>query len=132
MKECLKISFVAKELLLQDFTHRFAAHLNNFNAAIKPTKETLIEYCTSTLGPEMTIFTKRSVKATLAATYEEVEKIEVELESINKYPVEPETKTFSNKKPLLLTRPKDERLNELEGVVNMVKKLSNKIVDMEK
>ena len=100
--------------------------------AIKPTEETLIEYYTSALGPDMAMFDKRSVKATLAETYEEVEKIEAELVSVNKYPVEPKTKTFSNKKPLLLTRPKDEKSNELEGVVKMVQKLSNKIVDMEK
>ena len=46
--------------------------------------------------------------------------------------MESETKTFSSKKPLLLTRPKDEHSHELENVVKMVKKLSNKIVDMEK
>ena len=80
----------------------------------------------------MAMFAKRLVKATLAATYEEAEKIEAKLESVNKYPVEPETKTFNNKKPLLLTRPKDERSHKLEGVVKMVQKLSNKIVDMEK
>ena len=31
-----------------------------------------------------------------------------------------------------MTRPKDEQSNELEGVVKMVQKLSNKIFDMEK
>ena len=93
---------------MQDFTHRFVSHLNNFNATIKPAEEILIEYYTSPLGPEMTMFAKRSVKATLATTYEEVEKIEAELESINKYPVESETNTFSSKNPLLLNRPKDE------------------------
>ena len=80
----------------------------------------------------MAMFAKRLVKATVVATYEEAEKIEAKLESLNKYPMEPETKTFSCKNPLLLTRPKDERSNELEGVVKMVQKLSNKIADMEK
>ena len=32
----------------------------------------------------------------------------------------------------MLTKPKEERFNELEGVVKMVHKLSNKIVDLEK
>ena len=40
--------------------------------------------------------------------------------------------TFSSKKPLLLTRAKEERSNELENVVKMVQNLSNKIVDLEK
>ena len=80
----------------------------------------------------MAMHAKRSIKASLAESYEEAKKIEVELESVNKYLGEPETKNFSNKKLLLLTRTKDERSNELEGVVKMVQKLSNKIVDMEK
>ena len=65
------------------------------------------------------MFAKTSFKTTLAETYKEAE-----LESIYRYPVEPETKTFNIKKHLLLTRPKDERLNELEGVVKMVQKFS--------
>ena len=60
------------------------------------------------LHRDMAMFSKISVKTTLVATYEEAEKIEAELESINKYPMELETKTFNSKKPLLLTRPKDE------------------------
>ena len=78
------------------------------------------------------MFVKRSVKPTLVETYEEDIKIEVELESINKHSVEPEIRNFGSKKPLLLTRPKEERSNELEGVVKIVQKLSNKIVDQEK
>ena len=65
-------------------------------------------------------------------TYEEDVKIEAELESINKHTTEPKIRNFGGKKPLLLTRPKDEHSRELESVVKMVQKLSNKIVDMEK
>ena len=119
IKEMLALKKEKKEKV-QDFRHRFSTHLKNFSAAIKPTEKTLIEYYTSTLCLDMVMFAKRSVKASLAGTYEEAEKIEAELESVNKYLGEAETKTFSNNKPLLLTRPKDERSNELEGVVKMV------------
>ena len=78
------------------------------------------------------MFVKRSIKPTLVETYEELVKIEAELESINKHSVEPKIRNFGRKKPLLLTRPKEERSNELEGVVKMAQKLSNKIVDLEK
>ena len=77
-----------KKEKVQDFTHRFASHLKNFNAAIRPTEETLLEYYTLALCPKMAMFSKRSVKATLDATYEEAEKIEAELESVNNYSVE--------------------------------------------
>ena len=55
------------------------------------------------------MFSKRSVRPTLAETYEEAEKVEAEMESIENYLVQSKEKTFGSKKPLLLTKPKDER-----------------------
>ena len=43
-----------------------------------------------------------------------------------------EEKTFGNTKPLLLTKPKDERSQDFEGMVKMMPKLSNKEIDLEK
>ena len=106
--------------------------MNNFDAAIKPTENTLIEYYTSALGPDLAMFVKRSVKPTLVETYEEPEKVEAKMESKEKYLAQSEEKTFGNRKPLLLTKPKDERSQELDSVVKMVQKLSNRIVDLEK
>ena len=117
---------------MQDFNQKFAAHLNNFNATANPTEETLIEYYTSTLSPNIAMFVKRAIKPSLVETYEEANKVEVELDSIEKHTSEPEVKTFSGKKPLLLTRTKEEHSNELENVVKMVQKLSNNIVYLEK
>ena len=77
------------------------------------------------------MFVKGSVKPSLLETYEEAKKVEEELESINKQFTDSDTKTF-NKNPLLLTKPKEECLNELDNVVKMVQKISNKIVDLEK
>ena len=91
-----------------------------------------MEYYTSTLGFDIAMFVKRSVKPSLAETYDEDEKIEAKLESVNKHSMELETRPFSSKKPLSLTRPKDEHYYELDSVVKMVQILSNKIVDLEK
>ena len=96
-----------------------------------PAEETLMEYYSSALSPEIAMFVKRSVKPSLLETYEEAKKVEEELESIHKQPVDLDVKTF-NKNPLLLTNPKEERPNELDNVVKMVQKLSNKIVDLDK
>ena len=57
MKGLLALKKENKEKV-QDFTHRFVAHLKKFSATIKPTKENLIEYYTSALGPEMAMFAK--------------------------------------------------------------------------
>ena len=76
---------------------------------LKPTENTLIEYSTSTLGPDLAMFVKRSVKPTLVETYEEAEKVEAEMESIDQYPLQSEEIFFGNINLLLLTKPKDER-----------------------
>ena len=91
-----------------------------------------MEYYTPTLSPDITMFVKRAVNPSLVETYEEARKVEAKLESIKKQTIESDTRTFSSKKPLLLTRTKEERSSELENVVKMVQKLSNKIVDLEK
>ena len=91
-----------------------------------------MEYYTSALSLDIAIFVNRLVKPSLVETYEEGKKVEAELESINKKTTKSVTRTFSSKKPLLLTRPKDEHSSELENVVKMVHKLSNKIIDLEK
>ena len=92
-----------------DFTQRFIAYLNNFTTTNKPSENALIEYYTSALGPGLAMFAKRSVRPTLAETYEEAEKVEAELESIENYPEQSGEKNFGSKKPLLLTKPKDEQ-----------------------
>ena len=78
------------------------------------------------------MFSKRSVRPTLVDTYEEAEKVEAELESIEHYPTQSDERTYGNKKPLLLTKPKDERSHELYGVVKMMQKLTNRVIDLEK
>ena len=72
---------------MHNFTQIFAAYLNNFTAVNKPYENALIEYYTSSLGPDLAMFSKRSVRPTLAKTYEEAEKVEAEMESIENYPV---------------------------------------------
>ena len=47
------------------------------------------------------MFSKRSVRPTLVETYEEAEKVEVELESIEHYPTQSNERIYGNKKPLL-------------------------------
>ena len=94
---------------MHNFTQRCAAYLNNFTAADKPSENSLIEYYTSALGPDIAMFSKRSVRPTLSETYEEAKKVEAEMESIENYCVQSEEKTFGNKKPFLLTKPKDKR-----------------------
>ena len=54
------------------------------------------------------------------------------MESIENYPMESDEKTFGNKTPLLPTKPKDEWSQDLEGMVKMMQKLSNRVIDLEK
>ena len=59
-----------KKEKVRDFSQRFATHLNNFSASINPTEETLMEYYTSALFPDIAMFVKRSAKPSLVETYE--------------------------------------------------------------
>ena len=83
MKELLALKMEKKEKVFY-FNHRFAHHLNNFNAAIMPAEEILIEYYSSVLSPKIAMFVKWSVNPSLLETYEEAKKVEEEFESINK------------------------------------------------
>ena len=75
MKGLISLKKEKKERI-HNFTRRFAAYLNNFNAADKPFEHALIEYYTLALEPNLAMFSKRSVRPTLVDTYEEAEKVE--------------------------------------------------------
>ena len=122
MKGLISLKKEEKERV-HNFTQRFAAYMNNFDATNKSTEHALIEYYTSALGPDLAMFVERSVNPTLVETYEEAEKVEAEMDNIDQYPIQLEEKTYGNKKTLLLTKPKYERSQELDGVVKMMQKL---------
>ena len=92
---------------VRSFTQSFVSYIKNFFATHKPSNKVLIEYYTSSLGPDLAMFAKMSVKPTLSETYEEAERVEAEKEIIEDYPVQSEENKFG-KKALLLTKPKEE------------------------
>ena len=51
-----------KKEKVHNFTQRFASYLNNFTATDKSSDHALIEYYTSALGPNLAMFSKRSVR----------------------------------------------------------------------
>ena len=116
---------------MHSFTQRFAAYLKNFSAIDKPSDKVLIEYYTSALGPDLAMFSNMQVKPMLSETYEEAERVEAKNESIGDYP-EQSGEIFFGKKALLFTKPKEEQSHDFEGMVKMMQKLSNRIIDLEK
>ena len=68
----------------------------------------------------------------MVENYDEAKKVEGDLDSITRHALELKVKPTTSRRPLLLPRPKEEHSNELENVVKMVQKLSNKIVYLEK
>ena len=69
-------------------------------------------------------------KPTLVETYEEAERVEAEKESIEDYPKQLEEKTIG-RRTLLLPKPEEEQSHEFEGMLKMIQKLSNRIIDLE-
>ena len=96
---------------MHSFTQIFAAYLKNFSEIDKPSDKVLIEYYTSTLGLELAMFSKMKAKPTLAKTYEEVERVEAEKESIKDYPEQSGEKNVG-RKALLFTKHKEEQSHD--------------------
>ena len=63
----------------------------------------------------------------MTETYEEAEVGEAERESIEDYPEQLGEKG-AGRKALLFTKPKEEKLPDLENMAKMMQKLSNKII----
>ena len=116
---------------VHNFPQIFSAYVKNFSTTNKPSDKVLIEYYTSTLGPDLAMFAKAQVKPTLAETYEEAERVEAEKESIEDYPKQSREKT-SEKKTLLLSKPKEGQSHDFEGMLKMMQNLSNRIIALEK
>ena len=70
------------------------------------------------------MFSKMKVKPTLVETYEEAERVEAERESVEDYPDRPREKT-TNKRTLLLSKPKEDQSHDYHGILKMMQKLSN-------
>ena len=77
------------------------------------------------------MFAKMKVKPMLAETYEEAERVEAERESIEDYPEQHGEKN-AGKITLLLSKPTEEQSHDFEGMLKMMQKLSNRIIDLEK
>ena len=120
-----------KDEKVHHFSQRFSTYLKNFSETDRPSDKVLIEYYTSALGPELAMFAKMKTKPTLVETYEEAERVEAEKESIEDYPKQPEEKTIG-RRTLLLSEPKEEQSHDLEGMLKMIQKISNRIIDLEK
>ena len=74
------------------------------------------------------MFSKMKARPTLVETYEEAERVE---ESLEDYPKQIEGKTIG-RRALLLSKPKEEQSHDFQGMLKMIQKLSNWIIDLEK
>ena len=75
------------------------------------------------------MFTTAQVNPMLAETYEEAKRVEAEKESIEDYPEQSGEKILG-KRALLLSKPKEEQSHDFEGMLKMMQKLSNRIIDL--
>ena len=65
------------------------------------------------------MFAKMKANPTLSETYEEVERVEAERESVEDYPDLPKEKT-TGRRTLVLPKPKEEKSHEFEGMLKMI------------
>ena len=60
---------------VHSFTQRFASYLKIFSETDKPSDKVLIEYYTSALGPEFSMFDKMKAKPMSVENYEEAKRV---------------------------------------------------------
>jgi hypothetical protein len=113
------------------FNQRFLNVLIKFPHDVAPAQSLAIEYYMTMLTPSIGMFVKRDNKNTLALNFDEAETIERELSSYEHHSHTKETKTIG-KRPLLLTKPPEKEPKDIDNVVKLVKKFSNKVVDLKK
>ena len=109
---------------VHSFTQRFSLYLKKFSVVERPSDKVLIEYYTSSLGPELAMFAKMKLKPTLVETYEEAERVEAESESVEDYPDPPEDKITATRISLL-SKPGEDQSHDYQGMMKMLQKLSN-------
>ena len=103
MKELLSMKMDKKEKI-QYFNHIFTSLLSNFGSTTKPAEETLVEYYTLALYSPIAMFVKREFKFMLIENYEEANKVEAKLDSIEKHTSESEVKPATSKKTLVVNQ----------------------------
>ena len=101
LMKCLGLLRKEKNEKVHSFTQRFSIYLKNFSIADRPSDKVLIEYYTFALGPELAMFAKMKARPMLVETYEEVERVEAEKESIEDYPKKPKEKTIGRRASLM-------------------------------
>ena len=97
----------------------------------RPSDKVLIEYYTSSLGPELAMFSKMKVKPTLVEAYQEAERVEAESGSIEEYPDSVEEKTALRRSSLLF-EPKEAQSRDCHEMMRVLQGLYNRVVELEK
>jgi hypothetical protein len=116
---------------IEDFNQIFLNIWTKFIVDTTPIQSLAIEYCMTTLIPSIGMFVKRANRDTLVVNFDEAETVERELPSYDHHPHYEEIKSVG-KKPSLLTKPPKKESKDIDIVVNLINKLSNKVVDLKK
>jgi hypothetical protein len=141
MAELFAATMSSKEKV-KDLNQRFRTILNKFYPEAKPTKELQIEVYANALLASISMFVKRVVKQNLDENFEEAKTIEFQMKGCKEGQVSLVKKEAQPppRRGLLLTRPpgkqeeqtSDKGNGDIEYLQRMVKKLSNRIIDMKR
>ena len=141
MVELFTATMSSKEKV-KDFNQRFTTILNKFQLEAKPTQELQIEVYVNALSASISMFVKRATKTTLAENFEEAKTIEFQMKGCKEGQVSLVKKEFQPppRRGLFFTRPPRKQIEQgpekgsgdIEYLQRMVKKLSNKIIDMKR
>jgi hypothetical protein len=141
MVEIFTYTMISKERV-KEFNQIFTTILKKFHPKAKPTQELQIDVYANALPASISMFVKRDAKLTLDENFEESKMIEFQMKGCKEVQVSLVKKEVQPppRRGLLLARPpgkqteqaREKGSEEIEYLHCMVKKLSNKIIDMKK
>jgi uncharacterized protein YicC (UPF0701 family) len=122
---------------VKDFNQRFLTLKNRIPTDLMSVENLIIEYYTKALHQSISIWVKRYKKASLLEAFEEANKIEKHILSLNDATRnETETSSSSKKKIEILPRPTQSKTqpesSDLESLTKVVQKLSNQVIDLKR
>jgi hypothetical protein len=119
-----------KKERIKDFNQHIITILNKFIVNAQPVEGLEVEYYAFTLHASIVMFIKRTSKTTMTKNFTEANKVEKKmLTLIGNLGGEDNKTLVVGKKPLLLTKIAEKEPTNLEGVLKLVKKMSNEVVD---
>lgn len=117
---------------VKDFNQHFATILNKFIVDVLPHDSIMIDYYTSILRSNITMFVKRAKKVALEEKVTNALAIEKYLVAVGVHNMQEDSKASGKKSQASMSKSYGKEIYDLESVVKSLKKLTNEASDLKR